>query len=117
MNEDVSSKDVMEKDGTWYVVFDDGETMAGLVGCSVVYLTEGIAEHLSSGSRLWRLQDEFPDEDIKMYDLGDIFDFYKESYGSDWEDEIEKINDLVKEASIKDQYDRYVDKGVENENF
>jgi hypothetical protein len=52
-----------------------------------------------------------------MYDLGDIFDFYKESYGSDWEDEIEKINDLVKEASIKDQYDRYVDKGVENENF
>ena len=113
MSKEVSSKDVMKNDGSWYVVFDDGETMCGLDGCSAVYLTMEPADALSSGSRLCHLKDEFPNEPMMEIDLGHIFDFYKESYGSDWEDEMEKVNDLAKEASVKDQYDRYVDVELE----
>ena len=115
MSKDVISNDVMERDGGWYVVLDDGETMSALDGCSAVYLTEEPAEALSSGSRLWRLRDEFPDEPMVEIDIGHIFDSYKESYGTQWEDEMVRINDLAKEASVKDQYDRYVDGEMEND--
>ena len=115
MNVDVSSKDVSEPYYGWYVVLDDGETGSNLHSCSAVYLSNEAADCLFGGSRLWHLEDEFPDETIKQYDLGEIFDFWKKSFRPESEDEIEKVNDLVKEASVKDQYDRYVDVELEVE--
>ena len=110
MSKEVSSKEVTKPVGDWYVVLDDGETGSNLHACSVAYLTEDGVEHLFSGGRIWNLE---PDELIQEIDLGHIFDFYKESYGSDWEGDMERVNDLAKETSIKDQYDRYVDVELE----
>ena len=93
MSNEVSSKDVKRPDGDWCVVLDDGGTFSTVDGSCVVYLTDEMSERLCRGGTIWSLEDEFPDNPIKPIDLGHIFDFYKESYGSVWEDEMEKVNE------------------------
>ena len=115
MSNEVSSKDVKRPDGKWCVVLDDGGTYSPVDVSCVVYLTDEMSERLSGDGTIWSLEDEFPDETIKQYDLSEIFDFWKKSFRPESEDEIEKVNDLVKEASVKDQYDRYVDVELEVE--